>query len=210
MLIPIYSFAEPDVGLLTKSLMEHGIVVVDVMRTQAGPLGESIRRAVLGGTSSEDGQHVLHLSCAVDPVMEHGWVDFYTYSPVFDGTPAEATELVGAAVRQWGEQGKPDSFVARVGIPQKPPTEGWRFRFGRWELLWRQRAVAIVVEQPDRTAKMTLNALKMWQVKHVSAANVEQAKRFAERWCAARLIPEQPMKLAVAILRGESVLERVY
>ncbi|OWQ73849.1 hypothetical protein CEE63_11440 [Stenotrophomonas maltophilia] len=41
---------------------------------------------------------------------------------------------------------------------------------------------------------------KMWQVKDVRAANVRQAKRYAERWCAARLYPDLPLRQAVARL----------
>ena len=40
----------------------------------------------------------------------------------------------------------------------------------------------------------------MWQVKEVRAANVRQAKRYAERWCAARLYPDLPLRQAVARL----------
>ncbi|MGN7839468.1 hypothetical protein [Stenotrophomonas sp. 22385] len=204
MLIPIYSFAEPDIDLLMEALTEHGIVIADVMRTQAGPIGETLSRAILGASPPEDSPHVLHLSCPVEPQIEHGWVDFYMYSLVYDGTPGEATKLVEAAVRQWGEEGKPETFLASVGTLQMPEAGGWHFRFGRWELLWRERAIAIVVEQPNHTAFMTLNALKMLQVKHVTAANVDQAKRFAERWCAARLIRNQPIREAVAMIRGAS------
>ncbi|PZT35257.1 hypothetical protein A7X93_00720 [Stenotrophomonas maltophilia] len=41
---------------------------------------------------------------------------------------------------------------------------------------------------------------KMWQVKEVRAASIRQAKRYAERWCAARLYPELPLREAVARL----------
>lgn len=40
----------------------------------------------------------------------------------------------------------------------------------------------------------------MWDVKEVRAANVRQAKRYAERWCAARLYPDMPLRQAVARL----------
>lgn len=202
MLIPIYSFAEPDLDLLKTSLQEHGLVIVDVMRTQAGPLGEALQRAILGTRSDNDEEYVLHLSCAVDPVMEHGWVEFYWYAPVYDGDPKEAIELVGAAVRQWSEQGKPDMFMARVATAL-PQAEGWRFKSGRWELCWNQRVIANATLQADGTVLMTLDALKLWQVKHVRASSMEQAKRFSERWCAARVLPEVPIRVGVRRLRGE-------
>ncbi|PZT29060.1 hypothetical protein A7X93_16245 [Stenotrophomonas maltophilia] len=41
---------------------------------------------------------------------------------------------------------------------------------------------------------------KMWQVKKVRAASVRQAKRYSERWCAARLHPDLPLREAVARL----------
>ncbi len=40
----------------------------------------------------------------------------------------------------------------------------------------------------------------MWQVKKVRAASVRQAKRYSERWCAARLHPDLPLREAVARL----------
>jgi len=40
----------------------------------------------------------------------------------------------------------------------------------------------------------------MWQTKDVRAASIRQGKRFAERWCAARLYPELRLRDAVARL----------
>lgn len=205
MLIPIYSFAEPDMEVLKHALTEHGLVIVDVMRTQAGPLGEALGRTVVGEPSSDDGPYVLHISCAVDPVMEHGWVDFYIYSPVYDGTPREATELVGTAVRQWGEQGKPEAFMAKLGC-EMPVRNGWCYRQGRWELWWRQRAVAIVRQQPGGAAQIELNAFQGRPVKQVNAASLDQAKRYAERWCAVRLLPTTSLKVGASMLGNSSRL----
>ncbi len=47
---------------------------------------------------------------------------------------------------------------------------------------------------------------KMWQVKEVRA-NVRQAKRYAERWCAARLYPELPLREAVARLTNSTPIQ---
>ncbi|WP_369040053.1 hypothetical protein [Stenotrophomonas maltophilia] len=47
---------------------------------------------------------------------------------------------------------------------------------------------------------MSLNCRKYYQVKRVRAANVAQGKRYAERWCAARLYPEMRLREAVARL----------
>ncbi|WP_325051524.1 hypothetical protein [Stenotrophomonas sp. YAU14D1_LEIMI4_1] len=40
----------------------------------------------------------------------------------------------------------------------------------------------------------------MWHVKEARVASVRQGKRFAERWCAARLYPGLPLREAVARL----------
>ncbi|HEL7889970.1 TPA: hypothetical protein UMI76_002177 [Stenotrophomonas maltophilia] len=48
---------------------------------------------------------------------------------------------------------------------------------------------------------------KMWQVKEVRAANVRQAKRCAERWCAARLYPDLPLRQAVALLTDSTPIQ---
>lgn len=47
----------------------------------------------------------------------------------------------------------------------------------------------------------------MWQVKEVRAANVRQAKRHAERWCAARLYPELPLRESVARLTDSTPIQ---
>ena len=47
----------------------------------------------------------------------------------------------------------------------------------------------------------------MWQVKKVRAASVRQAKRYAQRWCAARLYPELPLREAVARLTDSTPIQ---
>ena len=44
-------------------------------------------------------------------------------------------------------------------------------------------------------------------MKEVRAANVRQAKRYAERWCAARLYPELPLREAVARLTDSTPIQ---
>lgn len=46
--------------------------------------------------------------------------------------------------------------------------------------------------------RVHLDARKMWQTKDVWAASIDQGKRYAERWCAARLYPEMRLRAAVA------------
>ncbi|EMF58902.1 Hypothetical protein EPM1_4172 [Stenotrophomonas maltophilia EPM1] len=48
---------------------------------------------------------------------------------------------------------------------------------------------------------------KMWHTKEARAANVRQAKRYAERWCAARLYPELPLREAVARLTDSTPIQ---
>lgn len=54
---------------------------------------------------------------------------------------------------------------------------------------------------------MKLNALKMWQTKSERVASVRQGKRFAERWCAARLYPGLPLREAVDRLTDNTPIE---
>ncbi|HEL4660736.1 TPA: hypothetical protein UN036_000012 [Stenotrophomonas maltophilia] len=83
-----------------------------------------------------------------------------------------------------------------------PTLQGWVIRNGRWELWWSGRDVAIV--QPDRDgAAVILDCRRFFQEKHVRAASAEQGKRFAERWCAARLMPELRLREAVARLTAK-------
>lgn len=48
---------------------------------------------------------------------------------------------------------------------------------------------------------------KFWHVKEVRAANVRQAKRYAERWCAARLYPDLPLREAGARLTDNTPIQ---
>ncbi|MET4572463.1 hypothetical protein ABIA68_001297 [Stenotrophomonas rhizophila] len=62
--------------------------------------------------------------------------------------------------------------------------------------------MAIVTPRADGTVDLTLKARKMWQIKHVTAANEQLGKRYAERRCAARLLPDLPLKEAVRRITG--------
>ncbi len=77
----------------------------------------------------------------------------------------------------------------------------------RWALWWNGREVASLT--PDRAGglRMTLNALKMWQTKSVRVVSLRQGKRFAERWCAARLYPDLPLRQAVARLTESTPIQ---
>ncbi len=55
--------------------------------------------------------------------------------------------------------------------------------------------------------RVHLDARKMCQTKEVSAANISQGKRYAERWCAARLYPEMRLRAAVARLTDTTPIQ---
>nr|WP_235649651.1 hypothetical protein [Stenotrophomonas maltophilia] len=77
---------------------------------------------------------------------------------------------------------------------------GWVQSGERWDLWWNGRSVASIVPHAALGFRLYLHARKMSQVKVVSATSTRQAKRYAERWCAARLCPQLPLRDAVARL----------
>ncbi|WP_313051556.1 hypothetical protein [Stenotrophomonas cyclobalanopsidis] len=87
--------------------------------------------------------------------------------------------------------------IGYQGFRTTPIPSGWVQMGERWALWWNGREVASLT--PDRAGdlRMTLNALKMWQTKSVRVVSLRQGKRFAERWCAARLYPDLPLREAV-------------
>ena len=95
------------------------------------------------------------------------------------------------------------------GFRTTPIPSGWGQMGERWALWWNGREVASLT--PDRAGglRMTLNALKMWQTKSVRVVSLRQGKRFAERWCAARLYPDLPLREAVARLTDTTPIKPV-
>ncbi|HDS1510916.1 hypothetical protein I5U67_11205 [Stenotrophomonas maltophilia] len=81
-----------------------------------------------------------------------------------------------------------------------PIPAGWVQTGERWALWYNGRETASVTPDDGPGVRLWMEGQKMWQVKEVRAANVRQAKRYAERWCAARLYPELPLREAVARL----------
>lgn len=79
---------------------------------------------------------------------------------------------------------------------------GWVQSGERWDLWWNGRSVANIVPHAVLGFRLYLDARKMSQTKVVSATSARQAKRYAERWCAARLCPQLPLRDAVARLVG--------
>lgn len=93
------------------------------------------------------------------------------------------------------------------GFRTAPIPSGWVERGGRWDLWWNGRSVAHVATDGQRGVLLCMNGQKMWQVKMGRAANVGQGKRFAERWCAARLYPGVPLRQAVARLTDSTPVQ---
>ncbi|PZT07152.1 hypothetical protein [Stenotrophomonas maltophilia] len=87
----------------------------------------------------------------------------------------------------------PDFMIAR-----RP--SGWVQSGERWDLWWNGRSVAKIVPHAVLGFRVYLDARKMSQTKVVAATNVRQARRYAERWCAARLCPQLRLREAVARL----------
>lgn len=86
-----------------------------------------------------------------------------------------------------------------TGFMIAPRQQGWVQHGDHWGLWWGNRQIASV--QPDaKGIHVALACRKLWQDKHVRAASIAQGRRYAERWCAARMLPELPLREAVARL----------
>lgn len=86
------------------------------------------------------------------------------------------------------------------GFHTAPIPSGWVQTGERWALWYNGRETAGVESDGGPGVRLWLEGHKFWEVKEVRAANVRQAKRYAERWCAARLYPDLPLRQAVARL----------
>ncbi|MGV6483164.1 hypothetical protein ACTUVJ_000204 [Stenotrophomonas indicatrix] len=84
------------------------------------------------------------------------------------------------------------------GFRSAPPPSGWVQMGAGWVLWWSGRQIAHVTPAKDGGVLVHLDARKMWETKNERAASIAQGKRFAERWCAARLYPEMRLRAAVA------------
>lgn len=86
-----------------------------------------------------------------------------------------------------------------TGFMSAPRPTGWVQDGERWGLWRNGREIACV--QPDaKGVRVRLSCRKLWEDKEVRAASVRQGKRYAERWCAARVLEGVPLKEAVARL----------
>ena len=81
-----------------------------------------------------------------------------------------------------------------------PIPSGWVQMGECWALWWNGREVSSVTRTREGGYRLHLDALKMWQAKNAPVASIRQGKRFAERWCAARLFPGLPLRESVVRL----------
>ncbi|WP_075678335.1 hypothetical protein [Stenotrophomonas sp. TD3] len=86
------------------------------------------------------------------------------------------------------------------GFRAAPIPTGWVQLGDTWVLWWNGSQIVNVSPAKDGGVRVRLNARKMWDTKDVRAASIAQGKRYAERWCAARLYPEMRLRAAVARL----------
>lgn len=93
------------------------------------------------------------------------------------------------------------------GARAAPTPSGWVQTGERWALWYNGRETASVTADGGLGVRLWMEGQKMWQVKEVRAANVRQAKRYAERWCAARLYPDMPLRQAVARLTDSTPIQ---
>lgn len=70
-------------------------------------------------------------------------------------------------------------------------------RYGEHWGLWSGSRQLASVQSDGHGIAVTLSCRKLWQAKLVRAASVEQGKRYAERWCAARVLEGVPLREAV-------------
>lgn len=93
------------------------------------------------------------------------------------------------------------------GFRTVPIPSGWVQTGERWDLWWNGRSVANVTPAPGRGVRVHLDARKISQTKQVFAASVSQGKRYAERWCAARLCQGLPLREAVERLTDNTPIQ---
>lgn len=92
------------------------------------------------------------------------------------------------------------SSTGHQGARPSPAPSGWVQVENRRVLWWNGRAVASVTIDRGPGVRLWMSGQKYWQVKDVRVGSARQARRFAQRWCAARLYPEMQLREAVGYL----------
>ena len=93
------------------------------------------------------------------------------------------------------------------GFSAAPSPSGWVQTGERWALWYNGRETASVTPDGRPSLRLWMQGQKMWQVKEARVASVRQGKRFAERWCAARLYPRLPLREAVVRLTDSTPIQ---
>jgi hypothetical protein len=93
------------------------------------------------------------------------------------------------------------------GFRAAPIPTGWVQLGDTWALWWNGWQIVNVSTAKDGGVRVRLNARKIWDTKEVRAASIAQGKRYAERWCAARLYPDMPLRQAVARLTDNTPIQ---
>lgn len=83
-----------------------------------------------------------------------------------------------------------------------PIPSGWVQLGDTWMLWWNRRQIASVQPGADGIT-VILSCRELSQDRRVSAASVIQGKRYAERWCAARILEGVPLRQAVQRLTAK-------
>jgi len=91
---------------------------------------------------------------------------------------------------------------ADTGFMLAPRRRGWGQKGDHWGLWWGNPQIASV-QPAAQGIRVVLSCRKLWQDKQVRAGSLDQGKRYAERWCAVRVLVGVPMKEAVAQLVGD-------
>ena len=94
------------------------------------------------------------------------------------------------------------------GFRAAPIPSGWVQSGERWALWYNGRETASVAPDGRPGLRLWMEGQKFWQVKEARVGSVRQGKRFAERWCAARLYPGLPLREAVARLTDSTPIPR--
>jgi len=89
-----------------------------------------------------------------------------------------------------------------TGFMTAPQPQGWVQDGERWGL-WRNGREIAAVHPDAKGVRVRLSCRKLWEDKEVRAASVSQGKRYAERWCAARLLAGVPLRQAVQQLTAK-------
>ncbi|MBA0430598.1 MULTISPECIES: hypothetical protein [Stenotrophomonas] len=93
------------------------------------------------------------------------------------------------------------------GFRTAPIPSGWVQTGERWALWYNGRETASVTPGGGPGVRLWMEGQKMWHTKEARAASIRQAKRYAERWCAARLYPDLPLREAVARLTDSTPIQ---